>query len=99
MAKISRTRGKNTELRVAKFWGGRRNHFEREDIHHRLLSIEVKGRARIPATLRKWFTQAVGAAPDGKIPVVHIHEAGSDYTDDLCLIRASDLRDIVDEAQ
>ncbi len=99
MSKISRTRGKSAELQVAHFWNGKRNHFESEDIQHPLLSIEVKARTSPPAMIAKWYSQARAACPDCKIPVVQIHEMGADYTTDLCLIRASDLRDLLGGAR
>jgi len=95
MSKISRTRGKNCELGVARFWNGKRNHFEAEDIQHPLLSIECKARTSPPAMIGRWYSQARAATPAGKIPVVQIHEMGAEYSDDLMLIRASDLRDLL----
>ena len=44
LSRISQTRGKNTELAIAKELGAKRNHFEVEDLSHPILSIEVKHR-------------------------------------------------------
>ena len=55
MSRISRTRGKNTELAIAKELGAKRNHFEVEDLSHPILSIEVKHRESIPRTIVKWM--------------------------------------------
>lgn len=96
MGRISRTRGKQTELAVARYWGCRRAHFEAHDLTgHPILSIEVKCRQAGITTIEKWMSQAIAAAEDGRIPVVHYHVLGRDYGDDFIIIRAKDLRDIV----
>lgn len=97
MAKISRTRGKNTELAIAKIMGAKRNHFEAEDLRHPILSIEVKHRKKVPVLIKKFMGQAVAACEDGKIPCVVIHEGGEPHTDDLVVMRLYDLKDIVGE--
>ncbi len=99
MGKLSRSRGKAAELAIAHFWRGKRNHFESEDIQHLILSIEVKARTAPPAMIGKWFSQAKAASPDGKVPMLQLHEMGADYADDLCIMRASDLRDLLGGAQ
>ncbi len=95
MAKISRTRGKNTELAIAKIMGAKRNHFEAEDLRHPILSIEVKHRKKLPTLIKKFMGQAVAAAADDKIPCVIMHEQSVDHTDDLVLLRLGDFEDIV----
>lgn len=95
MAKISRTRGKNTELAIAKIMGAKRNHFEAEDLRHPILSIEVKHRKKLPALVTKFMGQAVAACADDKIPVVIMHEGSAQHTDDLVIMRLYDLEDLV----
>ena len=95
MGKISRTRGKNAELAVAKRLGAKRNHFEREDLFHPILSIEVKCRKKLPVLLMKAMAQARAASPAEKIACVVLHEHGSRHADDLAVIRLEDLQDIV----
>ena len=95
MAKISRTRGKNTELAIARIMGATRNHFEAEDLRHPILSIEVKHRKKLPALIKKFMGQAVAACAEGKVPCVIMHEGGAEHTDDLALLRLYDLEDIV----
>ena len=65
MSKISRTRGKNTELAIAKIIGAKRNHFEKEDLSHPLLSVEVKHRKALPVLIKKFMGQAVAACSEG----------------------------------
>jgi len=95
MAKISRTRGKNTELAIAKIMGAKRNHFEAEDLRHPILSIEVKHRKKIPALIKKFMGQSVAACAEDKIPCVVIHEGGAEHVDDLVVMRLYDLEDLV----
>jgi len=95
MAKISRTRGKKTELAIAKIMKAKRNHFEAEDLSHPILSIEVKHRRSLPALIKKFMAQAISASADDKIPCVVMHEGGAKHTDDLVLMRLYDLEDIV----
>ena len=76
MSRISRTRGKMTELAVARFFKAKRNHFEHEDLNHPVLSIEAKHRKQLPKSITNWMSQAVAAAPAGKLPCVVVHEAG-----------------------
>ena len=84
MSWISRTRGKNTELAIAKELGARP-----------ILSIEVKHQKSIPRTIVKWMSQAEAAAAPEKIPCVVLHEHGKSYLDDLVVMRLGDLKDIV----
>lgn len=95
MAKISRTRGKKTELAIAKIMGAKRNHFEAEDLRHPILSIEVKHRKKLPVLIKSFMGQAVAACPEGKIPCVVMHEGSSLHTDDIVLMRLYDLEDLV----
>jgi hypothetical protein len=100
MGSKSRQRGKSNELATAKFWGMRRHHFEAEDLHgHPILSVECKTRQTAIKTLDHWVTQAALAAPGGKIPIVHFHVLGRDRTEDLVIIRATDLREIIGKGE
>jgi len=95
MSKISRTRGKNVELAIARYMGCKRNHFEAEDLQHPILSIEVKHRAAAPVLLRKAMAQAEAAAEQGKIATVVLHEQGQEYGRSYAVMRLKDLRDLV----
>ena len=95
MGKISRTRGKNVELAVARYMGCRRNHFEREDLSYPILSIEVKHRRAVAKMLVTAMAQAEAAAPDGKVPVVVLHEERQPYAEAFAMMRLRDLREIV----
>lgn len=95
MSRISRQRGKAAELSIARYWRGKRNHFEAEDVQHPLLSIECKARSRVSAMVVRWYSQARAACSDGKIACVQVHQLGGDYGNDLVIIRASDLRDLL----
>ncbi len=95
MSRISQTRGKNTELAIAKELGAKRNHFEREDLSHPILSVEVKHRKELPRFLVQCMAQAKAAAPVTKIPCVVLHGHGKSHLDDLVVMRLGDLKDIV----
>ncbi len=95
MSKISRTRGKKTELAIAKIMGAKRNHFEAEDLNHPILSIEVKHRKKLPELIKKFMAQAISACAEEKIPCVVMHEGNAQHTDDLVVMRLYDLEDIV----
>jgi hypothetical protein len=96
MSRLSRQRGKSGELAIAKFWGMVRNHFEASDLRgHPILSIECKVRSNPIMTLLRWMSQARMAAPQGKVPIVHFHVLGDRRENDLIIMKAKDLRDIV----
>ncbi len=93
--RLSRNRGRQFEQAVARYMGGKRNHFESEDIRHPVLSIECKHRKRHSATLVKWMAQAEAAAEDGKVPVLVMHEERQEYGNSYVVMRLKDLRDLV----
>jgi hypothetical protein len=96
VTKISRTRGKQFELAIAKRLGCKRNHFEKEDLKHGLLSIECKHREKLPTTVMKWITQAEEAATENKIPIVVAHQRQQKYEDSLVIMRLSSLEELLD---
>lgn len=76
--------------------GGKRNHFEQEDVSHPIFSIETKYRQLrgYPTTVRAWYAQALAAAPAGKVPVLAIHLAGEVRGNDLVVLKRSDFEDL-----
>ena len=100
MSKISRTRGKNIELAIAReIPGASRNHFEAEDLRHPILSIEVKHRKSMPKILLGWLSQCLKAAEDDKIPVLVVHEAKLKYEDALACMSVKSLRRLLDRGE
>lgn len=95
MAKISKTRGKNFELAIAKYLKCKRNHFEKEDLCHPILSIECKHRTELPKLIKKWMAQAEAAAQEGKIACVVMHEERQKYGESLVIMRLKDIRDLL----
>lgn len=93
---ISQQRGKKAEQKIAVFWGGRRLSFQAADIEHAYFSIEAKCRSRLPQTILNWYQQARRAAPRGKIPMVVLHELNARYEDDLVVLRAGDLKALLE---
>lgn len=96
----SRRRGKMVELSVAKIWGCKRAHFEANDLYgHPVVTIEVKGRTRDIVMPRQWLDQAVEAVENGKIPIVHFHWLQHSYDDDIVIMRAKDLRELIGKGE
>lgn len=96
MSSIGRMRGKRAELAIAKYWGMKRNHFERSDLTgHPIVEIECKSRQKRIASVYKYMGQCVAACPEDKVPMVQLHILGDAHDDDLCFMRAKDLRDII----
>lgn len=88
----------HVEQQAARFWGMKRAHFEPHDLHnHPLITVEVKGRTRPVKGIAKWLEQAEAAAEPGKAGIVHYHLMGRKYEDDICIIRASALRQLIGE--
>ena len=91
----NRNRGKRYEKVVAEFWGGKRvGILGSLDVDHTLFGIETKVRAKLPATIKSWYAQAVNNAGP-RVPLVQLHEFGTRFEEDLCIIKATDLREIV----
>lgn len=94
MARISKIRGRNAELNVAKYLECQRAHFEKYDLVHDRLSVEVKHRARL-ATLEAWMCQSEAAAPPGRLPIVVTHSRQQKIADCICLVRLSELKKLL----
>lgn len=100
MAKLSRQRGVRGELAVAKYWGCRRAHFESNDLYgHPCFTFEVKSRQKPIATIAKWMAQAIAAAKGATAGAVVLHVLGERHDDDIVMIRAADLRDLVGKGE
>ena len=96
----ARNRGKLGELGAARYWGCKRVHFEKHDLEgHPVLTIEVKSRQKPNKTVNKWIAQSIAAAQPGHIGVVHLHENGRNYKDDVVIIRAQDLQKLVGKGE
>ena len=74
---------KAVERRVAKMFGGQRNPLSggnsrhtQGDVIHPMFFIEVKHRAKIPF-LKIWLDTKQKAKKEGKIPVLIVHQKGS----------------------
>ena len=99
MAKISKTRGRNFELAVAKFMGCQRAHFKAYDTEgHPVFTFECKKRKEHAKTLMKWWKQAVKATQEDRLPALVMAEYQQPVKNALCVIRLEDLRDLIDKA-
>lgn len=87
---------------VAKLLGGKRtgcNGESRIDVEHDHLAIEVKQRKALPTYLREGMDQAVREAGEldcpiyGKLPVVVLHQKGTEYLESYVCIRMKDFRE------
>jgi len=99
VAKISKTRGRNFELAVAKFMGCQRAHFKAYDTEgHPVFTFECKKRKEHAKTLMKWWSQTCKATAKDKLPALVMAEYQQPVKNALCVIRLKDLRDLIDKA-
>ncbi len=90
---------KSCERRVAELLGGERvpvsgrTRGDAPDVLHNSLSIEVKGRKKLPAWIEDAMKQAEASAKDGQLPVVALHQDGRRYADSLVVLRFEDFSD------
>ncbi len=90
---------KACERKVAALLGGRRipvsgrGRGDNPDIHHELLSIEVKSRKTIPGWLEDAMRQAEVSVKDGRLPVVVLHQDHVPYAESLVILRLDDFAD------
>jgi|TARA_R100000093_G_scaffold63662_2_gene34626 hypothetical protein len=97
VAKISKTRGRNFELAVAKFMGCQRAHFKAYDTEgHPVFTFECKKRKEHAKTLMKWWKQTVNATQEDKLPALVMGEFNQRTEDALVCIRLKDLRDLTE---
>lgn len=96
MSNRNRQRGKEAERAVAKLLGGkRRGVLGGEDVEHPILSVEVKSRERFVA--KGWMAQAIRNCPEGKVPVVIVHQRNSPYKDALVIVPLEEFKALTKE--
>ena len=61
------------------------------DVITNSLAVEVKTRKTLPHWLLDAIGQAVGAASDGRLPIVVLHEKGQRHDNDLVVMRLADF--------
>jgi len=86
---------KAVERAIAKRLGGRRVGCAGEataDVITNWLAVEVKTRKTLPRWLLAAIGQAVGAADDGRLPILVLHEKGRRHDDDLVVLRLGDFQ-------
>ena len=97
--KTRNRRWKAIEYAVAKYWGGLRASYKSYDIVHPRLNIEVKSREKPPTVwLERWLQQAEasnGKQPTKTWPMVQLHIIGQRHHEDIVLIRAKDLKELL----
>ena len=92
MSKKNRERGKRLEKFVAKDWGGERvGLLGYDDVRIDNWSIECKSMNKYPASITNWMKQAVANCGE-RYPLVYLHETGAHHLDDLCIMRAMDVK-------
>tara|TARA_Y100000310_G_C20626120_1_gene786002 strand:- start:1308 stop:1610 length:303 start_codon:yes stop_codon:yes gene_type:complete len=98
VARISKTRGRNFELAVAKFMGCQRAHFKAYDTEgHPIFTFECKKRTAHAKQLISFWKQACAATQEGKLPALVMGELGQKTSDALVCISLGDLRDLIDK--
>jgi len=92
----SKQRGKSFELAVAKFLGMKRAHFQRHDLYgHDLITVECKKREKLPKSIKDWYTQAVAACEDGKLPVLVMGELQGKTKEALVVLKLEHFEEIL----
>ncbi len=82
---------KHAERAVARLLGGRRCHFEGEDVDAGEWSVEVKHGRQVPKTIIDWFDQAERNTPEGKRPLLVLHPPRLPCEDSLVVLRLADF--------
>ena len=82
---------KAVERAVARLLGGRRCHFEGEDVDAGRWSAEVKHGRQVPKAIIDWFDQAERNTPEGKRLLLVLHPPRLPYEDSLVVLRLTDL--------
>ena len=82
---------KAVERAVARLLGGRRCHFEGEDVDAGRWSVEVKHGRQVPKTIIDWFEQAERNTSEGKRPLLVLHPPRVKYEDSLVVLRLADF--------
>lgn len=92
----ARRRGKRLETSLAKRLSGHRlgvTGLATPDIETPIWAIETKSRKALPALLRDAMAQAARNAPDGKAPLVILHQNGDRHDADIVCMRLGDFED------
>ena len=90
---------KSAERAIAARMGGQRSSSQGlgtavADVLTETYAVEVKHRETLPAWLLAAVAQARANAPQGKTPLVVLHEAGSRYDDALVVVRLADFQEL-----
>ncbi len=89
-----RNRGKALERAIARRLDGERvgcTGLATPDVVCDCFSVECKSRQSLPSWLTAAMRQAAHNAPEGKIPLVILHQTGKRHDDDVVVIRLQDF--------
>ena len=90
----NRRAGKALEKYYAVRWKMRRmGIFGKHDLEDEVHCVECKKRKVVWKALKDMVNQAVINCQDGKLPIVVLHETGSNHDNDYVIIRAKDYED------
>ena len=93
------SRWKATERKVAAILGGERvpvsgrQRGSAPDVSHSWLSIEVKDRKKLPEWILDAMSQAVASQKPGQLPIVVLHQAGMEHSNNLVVVRLGDWQE------
>ena len=91
-----KAKGYRLEKAIANYFNGeRKGTLGKEDVAHKIFSIECKVKNPIPKSVTKDYKQADNNAPSGKIPLVVWHKDNSKHDDDFIIIKAAHLLEIL----
>ena len=88
----NKRQGRKVQTVIAKRIGGKSvGTIEGQDIEHSIFSIETKHRKSFVGN--KFMEQAVKNCPEGKVPLVVVHELNQRFNKSLVMLRMSDWLD------
>ena len=99
---IGRNRGKNHERAIAKRLNGDRigcTGLATPDVVNDRFSVECKSRQLFPSWLTHAMKQAVTNAPEGKTPIVILHQTGQRHDSDLVIMRLQDFEQLMNSPE
>jgi hypothetical protein len=89
----NKRQGRAVQSKMAKRIGGKNvGTIEGQDVSHPIFSGEIKNRKKFVGNT--FMAQAVRNCPEGKVPIVIVHETGQRHNNNLVMIRLKDWEDL-----
>lgn len=89
-------KGYRLEKAIAEFFDGeRKGTLGREDVSHKIFSIECKVKNNMPKGVTRDYDQATHHCPQGKIPMVVWHKDHQSHDNDFIIIQAGHFKSLL----